>query len=327
MAITATELKRYKSATITDTTANGGKMSAVESVTGVKNNLFPDVSEAERTAGVTRYRKMFCKVANDDDDTLSNGKIHLTQHSPGEDYVIIFEGTQIDTENDITGSERQYGAGALASDVSAGATTFDVTIENTGLTIFVTGDMIYITDGTNSEYHDNVTISKSGVTVTITLDTGGQLANAYTTANNSVGASVCETGDVEGSIASWTETSSAGTYDESANPVEIDNIGSVEDNWTLTFSSSSDFSVTGAGEGAVGSGNITTDFSPSNSDFTKPFFILRSAGWGGTWASGDTITFTTHPASKAIWCKQIVPAGSASYANDNFKTLFGGESA
>ena len=56
MTISSSELKRYKPATITDTPANGGKMSAVESVSALKNNVFPDVSEDERTTGVTRYR-------------------------------------------------------------------------------------------------------------------------------------------------------------------------------------------------------------------------------------------------------------------------------
>jgi LysM repeat protein len=327
MTILSSELKRFKSATITDTSANGGKMSATESVSAVKNNLFPDVSEAERVAGKTRHRKQFAKVANDADETLFNGRLHLTQHTPGQDYITFFPGTQINTQGDITGSERQYGAGALKTNVAAGATSFVVTIENSVLTLFVNGDMVWIGDGVNSEYHDNVTISKTGADVTITLDTGDQLANAYTVAAGTVGASVYQAGDVKGSVDGWSETSAAGTYDETGNPVEIDNIGSIEDTFTITFSDASNFSCSGAGVGSVGTGNISTDFAPNNPNFSKPFFTLRAAGWGGTWANGDTVVFSTHPAALPIWFKQIVPAGCASYSSNNFKTLFGGESA
>ena len=325
MAISDAELKRYKATTITDTTANGGKMSAVESVSGVKNNIFPDVSEAERTAGVTRYRKMFGKVANDADLTLSSPKLHFTQVTPADDYVVLFAATQTDTQNDITGSERLYGAGTLKTNVSAGGTSFVVTLE-ADVIVFVNADMVWIGDGVNSEYHDNVTISKSSLDITITLDSGDQLANDYTT-TATIGASVYEPSDVEGSIASWSETSGSGTFDESGHPVVVDNIGGIEESWTLTFTSSTAFGVSGATVGSVGTGTISGDFEPSNSDFTKPYFKLPSAGWGGTWANAETLTFTTHPASAPYWMKEVVSAGAASYADNDFYVLFGGASA
>jgi len=327
MAISSSELKWFKSLTVGDTSANGGKMSANESVSNIKNNVFPDVTEAERTAGKTRYRKLFAKVANDDDDTLFSGKIHATEHTPSNDYIVMFAATQVDTQADITGSERLYGGGGLTSDVSAGATAFDVTVEDTSLILFITADTVWIGDGTNEEYFENVTISKTGTTVTITLDTGDQLANSYTVAGGAVGASVYEPGDILGSYDNWAETSSAGTYDESANPPEIDNIGSIEETWTLTFTSATAFDCSGAAAGAVGSGNISGDFSPNNTDWTKPYFILRAAGWGGTWASGDTIVFQTHPAAQAMWFKEVVPAGSSAYSNNTFKTRIAGEAA
>lgn len=327
MTISSSELKWFKSLTVGDTSANGGKMSANESVSNVKNNVFPDVSEAERTAGKTRYRKLFAKVANDDDDTLFSGKIHATEHTPGNDYMVLFAGTQVDTQNDITGSERQYGGGGLTTNVSAGATAFDVTVEDTSLILFINGDTIWIGDGVTEEYHENVTISKTDTTVTITLDTGDQLANDYTVAGNAVGASVYESGDIKGSYDNWVETSGFGTYDEATTPPEIDNLGSIEETWTVTRTSATAFDCAGAAVGAVGSGNISGDFSPNNPDWAKPYFILRAASWGGTWTSGDTIVFKTHPAAQPMWFKEVVPAGSSAYSNNTFKTRIAGEAA
>ena len=332
MSIVAAELKLYKSATVTDTSANGGKMSNNEIVDGVKNNLLPDVSQAERIAGLTRHRKLFAKVANDDDDTLSNAVLHLKSFTPGQDRVELFEATQIDTYGDVTGTERKYGAGALLANVSAGGTVITMTLEDTSQAIFNTSsadNVIYITDGTNEEYHEDVAASKSGTTITLTLDTGDQLANAYTTANNSIVASCVQQDDVEctdsGTVAT---TAGSGDYDDATYPPEGDNIATIEDTWTLTFTSASAFSCAGAATGAVAAGNTSSDFAPPNSaQSNKPFFTLLSAGWTGAWATGDTLVFTTHPAAKGMWAKQIVPAGCSSYSGDNFDIRFGGESA
>ncbi len=59
MAVVATDIKFRKSAIVTDTGSNGGRKSQTEVVSGTKHNLFPRITDAERTAGGTRYRKEF----------------------------------------------------------------------------------------------------------------------------------------------------------------------------------------------------------------------------------------------------------------------------
>ncbi len=327
MTILAAELKWLKSSVISNTSANGNKMGIVEITDAVKNNLFPDTTQAERVAGVTRYRKAFAKVANDADETLFNSRIHVKNITVGQDHVVLFAGTQTDVQGDITGSERQYGSGALAGDVNAGDTSFVLTIEDTVLVIFVNADKVWIGDGTNEEYHENVTIGKVGTAVTVTLAGGDQLQNSYTTAAGTMGSSVYEPGDIEGSFDSWVETSTAGTYDEAGSPVEPDNLGAIEDTITLTFTSTTSYTAVATGAGSLGSGNISSDFAPVNADYSKPYFVLRAAGWGGTWAIGETVVFDLHPASEPIWYKQIVPAGSAAQSSNGYTMRVGGESA
>jgi hypothetical protein len=41
--------------------------------------------------------------------------------------------------------------------------------------------------------------------------------------------------------------------------------------------------------------------------------------------SGNTVTFTTHPAATGIGQKRVVPAGSASLANNKTTQVQGGE--
>jgi hypothetical protein len=331
MSIVAAELKWYKSKVITNTNTNGGIMSINEVVDGVKNNIFPDVSQAERLAGIIRYRKVFAKLVNAANEILINPGFHIKNFTPAQDRVELFMGTHTDVQGDITGSEQHFGAGSLTTDVSAGSTTFAMTLEDSSQNIFEpTGNTVWIGNNNNSEYHTNVSASQSGDQVTLTLDTGSQLANNYTVADETVVSSVIYgvLTELKPVIDPVTATSiGTGDYDDTTNPVEGDNIGSVEDTFTLTFTSSTDFDCVGAVTGSVGSGNISSDFAPTNTDFSTPLFTLLSAGWIGSWAAGDTLTIPTHPASQGIWCKQTVPAGTNSFSGDNFKLRFGGESA
>lgn len=322
--ILANELNNFKSVVVSDLSANGGRMSGTNQITsGLKNNLWPDVDEDERAAGSTKYRKTFFKNANDELEIFTNPKLHMTEITNGDDIATIFEGTQSDTQGDIAGP-REYGVGNLKTNVSAGASTFTITAEDTGLAIFVTADTVWLSDGTNSEYHENVTVVPSGVDFAITLDGADVLLNNYL-ASNTFGASVIEPGDIKPSFDNYVETSGSGTYDESTFPPVLDNIGTVEDTWTLTFSDAINYSCSGANEGAVGSGSTGGDFAPVNADFTKPFFTFLASGFGGTWAVGDTIVFQTHPAAVPIWQKRVVPIGATSVSNNDYTVRLKGE--
>lgn len=330
MSIIAGELRLYKSSVVNHTTANGGKLSTTEVITAIKNNTFSDVSQADRLAGVVRYRKVFAKLTNIANEILFNPKYHLKTFTPGEDYVEMFLGTQIDTQVDIIGTERKYGSGSLKTNVSAGATEFICTLEDSTQNIFeTTNNTIFISDGTNEEYFTNVSASKTGADVTLTVDTGFALLNDYLASNTSV-ASVIFT-DATTLIPTFESviatTAGDGDYNDTTNPLEGDNNGGIEEVFTLTFTSATEYTCVGAFVGEVGSGNITSDFSPINTDFSKPYFILRLGGWSGSWVSGDTLEIQTHPAACPLWLKQTVPAGCASYSGNNFSIRFAGESA
>ena len=326
MSIIQAELKQYKAAVNDDTSANGGLMSASEITHNVKNNVFPDVSQEDRTAGVTQYRKVFHKVENDNDLTLSTALVRMTEQAEGDDRVTIFSGTQSDTQADIS-SPDEFGIAALKNDVSGGATSLVVTLEDSSQVIFYSTagkNMVWIGNGTVEEFHDGVTISKSGDEVTITLAGGDSLTNSFL-ASNTVVASVLEVGDILCSEDNWVDASAV--YDESTYPLTHDNIGCIEETWTITISADgTSFTCSGATVGAVDSGNVSTDFSPINSDFNKPYFTLDKDGWSGQ-GEGDVIQFQTHPASAAVWRKRIVPAGAAAVSSEDYVIKTKGQTA
>ena len=334
MTILQTELEYYKSNVVSSSATNGGRMSANQAISGVVNNVWPHVLQAERLTGSTLFRKLFLKVSNDNDETLLSSTVWNDLPTAADDWVVLFVATQRDTEAGITGTERIYGAGNLNTDVTAGGSTIIVDVDDATIVgIFADGDTIRITDmpdpdsPTGNEELLTITGVPSVVGTVITITVTGTLANAYTTASGTRIMSLLDAGDINCSVDSWVETSGSGTYDEVTNPLVTDNIGTVDETWTLTFTDATNFTVVGDSLGSVGSGTTGADFAPVNADFAKPYMTLEFAGWAGAWANGDTIVFETHPASFAFWLKREVPATCPPLANNKNTTVVSGESA
>ena len=333
MSIVAAELVWRKSAEVSDAGSNGGRMlnSANSSIaSAVKNNVFPDVPQAERTAGSIKFRKVFIHVANDNDLALISPRVFVESRTPGDDNVTFHLGTQRNTQTQLTGAEQKYGAGVLNSPALALATAISVMTEGAALDVFKSGMTIRVSDkgsidgSGNEEY---VVIdgapSYNGAIATINLTTG--LVNGYAATTTKV-ASCYLPGNITGAISSWVE-SGTGTYDEATYPVLSDNIATIEQDWTLTFTSATAFTVSGDTLGVVGTGNTSSNFSPNNDVFNKPYFTLRSAGFGGEWAQNNTIRWTTSPAAIPIWYRREVPAGASSLSGNSVIVAVDGESA
>ena len=471
MAVEATDIKWLKSAVVTDTAANGGRKSNTEIATGVRHNLFPRVTKAERTSGVTRYRKEFWANRNAADDAASGVLVYPEFPSNAGDRFYLGEGTQTDTQDDLETYDPVWmGVGQLETLLSGGESSVSLTMENddfefpnggtlhladkfkTGETIasgvnigdsveysvgdsewqkisatsdvdypsgiYVGSNTVLTVEGTTNEewleladneytdedigdgdgadtspalstltnatngicrqpgklpvvtatdtgdgtmtvnvaadgtcsgdcsagelnmadgtwttditwdtapknatdititYHENC-FSYSGNVATVELASGTTVANAFATANT-YGAGCVDGGTVEPSSENWSETSASGTYDEASYPLTLFNDGTEEDSITITFTSASAFSCSGANAGSMGTGDITTNFSPTNPDTGQPYFTLDKDGWGGSWTSGDTVEFDTHPAALPLWLKEVVPAATSQAAYNTF---------
>jgi hypothetical protein len=322
MPIATGEILFKKPQEDSDATSNGGRITAAVSASDVASNDFPNVTQAELTAGKTRYRKRFVKIANDADLLAQAVKLYLRQPTAANDTVCFFPGAQRNTQNDLTGSERLYGGAPLATTVTSGAVTLVVNTEGVALNYFRNGDSILISDKgsvfNTSGNREFVTISGtpsySGDQATITLAVG--VVSGYNASSTFV-ASVYSAGDIKALADNYSKSSSAGTYDAATHPVVVDHIGTVEQTWTATFTSATAFGVVGDVEGSVGSGSISSDFTPANAnESSKPYFTIPSTIWGGTWASGDTFIFQTHPCAVPLWFKEIVPASCAAFSDN-----------
>jgi len=321
MPIQSAEIIWKKPDEDSDLPSNGGRITGVTSPSDTANNDFPDVTQAELTSGITRYRKRFIKIANDDDLTAQQLKIYIRTPSEAQDAVTFFPGSQRDTQDDITGAERQYGAGQLAADVNAAATQITVNTEGASLDCFRDGDTILISDkpsvhdtgGNREEAVISGALSYNGDQATLTLAAG--LKNGYLAADTVV-SSVYNAGDVAALADSYSISSPAGSYDDGNYPAAPDHVGTIEQTWTVTFTGATTFGVVGDTVGSVGSGSTGADFSPANPDEGKPYFIIPSGGWGGTWADGDTLTFQTHPCAAPVWYRHAVPAGCPAFSGN-----------
>jgi len=329
-SIVNSELKVYRAASGSDLSTNGGRMSASVLTSGVVGTLFPNVDDTERTAGSTKYRKVFFKVDHDGPEALLAARLYQDKNTAGDDRVTWFLGTQSDTQAAITGSERKYGCGQLNATVSGGATVITVLVEpgNTGL--FVNGDTIRITDKAtlagsgNEEFKTISGVSQTGDVVTMTVSPA--LNNGFSSSLTRV-ASVYSPGDLAPTASSIVVTSSAGTYNSGANPLVLNDKSTVEQTYTLTFTSATAFDISGSTLGALGSGSVSAGANPTNSDFSLPLFTLSSAGFGGTYVAGDTIVFTTHPASIPVWLRRVVPAGAGVVATSTASFAIDGGTA
>lgn len=163
----------------------------------------------------------------------------------------------------------------------------------------------------NSSGHlEYLTVSSSSwVNNVCTINTVETIVNNYPSSYTYAG--VCLTlGDIKTSYSDVVETSAGdGTFVE-ANMV-LGNVGTIEDTWTLTFTSATAYNVSGTLTGALAAGATSGSYAPNNPAVTAPYFTIGTNCWAATWASGDTVVFKTHPASASIWIKQIIPAGMA----------------
>lgn len=310
MSISASDIKFYKATTNNNTNSNGGVIDTDTAITtNVLNNLFPNVNNTDRTAGVTRYRKMFMKNDYSGELTAQNPKVWIGTLSTAGDYFRLKAGTDTDVQSTADDYTNWAGSGTLGSNATAGGSTLVVDF-NAANGVY-TGSLIRIDDVSNDEELTVTNVSWATNRATITIS--GELSNSYTAASTTVVSTIVELDDLDAASSSWTEHSSSGTYDDTTYPLTMYAKGTVSDTWTLTFDDASNFQVVGASTGSVGSGDISNDFTPPNGE--SYYFSLDKDGWGGTWAAAEYVTWTTTQAAKGIWVKEVVPAATASATN------------
>ncbi len=173
MALSISDIKFYKSKTVTDTSGNGGRIDRTkEVVSGIKYNLFPRVSYSERTSGVTRYRKEFIANMNDSEEVAYGVLYACMLHSGGQDRFYVKLGTHSDTQADLT-DDGWTGGGPLYADVSAGSTSVQVNFDSNDYDV-PNGASLVIANWNSSseEFEDAAVLTAANVSASETVGTG-----------------------------------------------------------------------------------------------------------------------------------------------------------
>ncbi len=330
MTITSSDFASYKSATVNDTSANGGRMNMAQPITSaVLENLFANIPSAELTAGSTKWRKMYKKLEDTEEGYMQNVGVHLRDQVQGDGAAYLVKGDWEDTQGSMTFSDK-YGSGTLAASVTAGATQLTVTVEDPAVTIYRAGDRIWITDGTNIEYKTIDTGGVSGPSGSVyTLDLTEALVNSYSLGVTTEISSLVEYGTVQTSVNTATVTTGdSGTADTAQ--LTLPNEGCEYQVWTLTFTTATAFDLTGdsISGSPIASGTVGVEFSPSNPNTSSAYFVIPASGFfGGTFQAADTVVFTTTPAGCPIWIQRVIPSSATAEANQTAKLRLYGAAA
>ena len=247
---------------------------------------------------------------------LNGGETSVDLLMPSNDYVFIADGYlylsntyrtgQTIASGVVPGNGVTYSGGTW----SASAFTNDITYPK-GLYLGNNTVMTHESGVSTTEHLQIASASPyaySGNVATVQLQE--QVAGAYSVANT-YGAQCLSDSYIRTSYDTFNLTSASGTYDDVSYPPVLTNAGTVEDTITITMTSSTNFNCSGLYEGSMGTGAIGTDFSPTNAAAGAYYFTLRAAGWGGTLASGDVLTFKTHPSKLPRWFKEVAPPATA----------------
>lgn len=216
--------------------------------------------------------------------------------SDGEMTAYINQDGSVDTVNsDASAGQLNMDTGVWVTDI-----TWDTNVKDTQ-DILVT-------------YHERAFVYASNV-VTIALET--PTSNSYVAANSSASGCV-QTEEVVASFEDWETTTAGGEYDETTlGNIVVNNIGAVEDDITLTFTSGALFSLSGTNMGVIGTGySIAGSVSPTHPVTGLTLFTISNAGWSGSWLAGDTIEFTLHPSAQGVWLKEVIPASTVQENNN-----------
>lgn len=308
------DLKKYYPLVISDLAPNGGIITSNEVTSGERDNVIPPIQESDRTSGVSRYRKIGVKLASATDEVGVIVRNFLLDITSGDKKSYISLGTHRDTQGDLT-SPRYFGTGRAVADINVSDTSFDIQFELGAAADLVvqSGDEIHLRDIVtgNKEYLIVNTVVWASDVATITPTATVQ--KTYLFANNSICASVIKSTNVTTSQENWDDPNTiSGIYDEATYPLELNNIGCIEQSLTFTFDDNAgNFTCVSDIKGTLGTGNISNDFSPVNPDFAVSYFILKNAGFSGTWLAGEYFTVDLHPAVVNIWLYYQIPVLSS----------------
>lgn len=159
MALSAASLKFYRSATWSDASANGGAINTgAEITTATSENIFPNITDAERQSGVTKYKKVYFR--NENTDAYNNVKVWIQTNTPSGDTAVTISGAG------LTSTQGTDTAIATLTFTFAASTSV-VASADCHLSVAVGEKIFNSTNDTNTSAQVITAISSDGLTITL----------------------------------------------------------------------------------------------------------------------------------------------------------------
>lgn len=119
-------------------------------------------------------------------------------------------------------------------------------------------------------------------------------------------------------------TNAVGSLNVVDYPIEVSNKTAVNEDWVLIFSSETAFRCIGKRIGQIATGDTLNDFAPINPLTQAPYFVIRSAAFGGGWKVGEAIRFATFASAKPGMLLRTVASGHSQITTDRAVLAFRG---
>ncbi len=117
----------------------------------------------------------------------------------------------------------------------------------------------------------------------------------------------------------------AAAYNDIAYPFVVSNAAATTGRYRITFTSPTAFACNLEDVGQIGTGVISVDFAPNNPLTGVPYFTIDADGWGGGWASGNTLRFNIQGASYPIWFARCTLQGPIDEPSDSVRVELRGD--
>lgn len=184
MPIETNNLVLYKSERLTDTTDGGGKYSGQVVVDGESNNLFPDVSELDRTMGRVSMRKIYAGVNSIDTDALMGSTVFVSKNpdDPNVSALLFSTDSHVDTRDSAQNRVENYLAkggqiaGTPLDTLWQGMKIIQVAMFKNEIEANVGDTIVLIShEGKSNEYEQYVRITKVETRIAIMIVDGKEV--------------------------------------------------------------------------------------------------------------------------------------------------------
>ena len=279
-----------KSLITSQLSSNGGRFTFDYQTSG---NICKELTEKITTPYHERLIKSF--LHNDADTPETNIALALKNPVAGAYSHFLATGTQRDTQATFAPT-RYHSIGYLSGNAMIGEINLAVQFPTGAddLEVVQAGDTLTLTSADRS-------VTKNVMVAAAYFDAGIayiQLSDPVDTnfLSNSLVSSAITTTSITATLSNVIKTDCV--IDETQ--IELSNNGTVEQSFTLTFTSATAFTVTGDVIGSLPAGDISTQYAPLNPATNAPYLTIPATAWTSATTSA-TLTFDTHPAALPFW--------------------------